>query len=105
MLERKRLQRGYDAVAGEDGDEELADLELGEGSGTQEEGIMSAVVDERSKTLEEEVDTWDENAVDAWDDADDGDGDIGIAPTTSTRKGKEVELNGGDVSEPKKRVD
>ncbi|ORY58831.1 uncharacterized protein BCR38DRAFT_309702, partial [Pseudomassariella vexata] len=64
MLERKR-GRKYDAVPGEDEE----DLELGEGSGGQEEGIMSAAGNERSTTLEQELDNWDENAVDAWDEA------------------------------------
>lgn len=45
------------------GDEE-ADLELGEGVGAQESGI-TAVAPARS--LEAELDNWDENAEDAWD--------------------------------------
>ncbi|KAI0127344.1 hypothetical protein BJ170DRAFT_625064 [Xylariales sp. AK1849] len=95
MLERKRQQKTYNAVPGEDEE----DLELGESSGPQEEGIMSAAGNERAVTLEHEVDNWDENAVDAWDE-DGGDGDIGTAPN----KGKESEHNGADI-DTKKRVD
>ncbi len=52
-------------------------------------------------TLEDEVDNWDENAVDAWDEDDDG--DVGVA---SGGKGKAVEANGGgDRAEPKKRTE
>ncbi|KAI1768415.1 hypothetical protein GGR53DRAFT_409120 [Hypoxylon sp. FL1150] len=96
MLERKRLRRQYNAVPGEEDE----DLELGESVGAQEEGVMSAAGNERSTTLEEEVDNWDENAVDAWDeDEGDGDGDIG------TSNGKASELNGGESPVTKKRVD
>lgn len=106
MLERKRSRRAYNAVPGED----VEDVELGEshamlGEDGQEEGIMSAapVESERAagKTLEEEVDTWDENAVDNWDEEDDG--DIGTIPKP---KGKESEpVNGADGVDAKKRVD
>ncbi|KAK6199058.1 Glutamate decarboxylase 2 [Pestalotiopsis sp. IQ-011] len=102
MLERRRRGRRYDAVPGEDDD----DLELGQGSTTldeeQEEGIMNSTTTERAApTLEEEVDNWDENAVDAWDE-DDGDGDISAAST----KPKTTELDGdGDIGDAKKRTD
>lgn len=107
MLERKRSRRAYNAVPGED----VEDVELGESQAMlaedgQEEGIMSAapVDNERAaagKTLEEEVDTWDENAVDNWDEDDDG--DMGSIPKP---KGKEPEpVNGADGVEAKKRVD
>lgn len=56
MLERKRAARSYAPVPGEE-----EDLELGESVGQQ-----SRVTGTRSQTLEEEVDTWDENAED-WD--------------------------------------
>ncbi|KAI2635699.1 hypothetical protein GGS26DRAFT_509434 [Hypomontagnella submonticulosa] len=94
MLERKRQRRQYNAVPGEDAE----DLELGESVGSQEEGVMSAAGNERSTTLEDEVDNWDENAVDAWDE-DEGEEDIG------TGNGKTSEHNGGDVTDTKKRVD
>ncbi|KAK1757287.1 hypothetical protein QBC47DRAFT_378832 [Echria macrotheca] len=91
MLERKRTRKNYTAVPGEEGVDE--DLELGEGigvgsGGDQEEGVIAGssaaatssgppAAAERTTTLEEEVDNWDENAVDAWDDDDLG--DIGVA--------------------------
>lgn len=51
MLERKRAARGYTAVTGEE------DVELGEGVGGQESGIVRPTVDE-------ELERWDENAED-----------------------------------------
>ncbi|KAK4100382.1 hypothetical protein N658DRAFT_567498 [Parathielavia hyrcaniae] len=62
MVERKRLRK-YTAVPTGEGEE---DLELGEGPGLG------------GQTLEEEVDNWDENAIDAWDEEDDA-GDVGAA--------------------------
>jgi hypothetical protein len=50
----------------------------------------------RAATLEEEVDNWDENAVDAWDEDDAGDIGIVAAPAT----GKDAEAAGD-----KKRAD
>jgi len=93
MLERRRRQKQYGAVPGEDDE----DVELGEG---HENGIAPAI--EPSVTLEEEVDNWDENAVDNWDDdgVDGGDGDIAGG---SNGKGKDLET--GDIGEIKKRVD
>ncbi|THV48205.1 hypothetical protein BGAL_0262g00180 [Botrytis galanthina] len=58
MLERKRLAKTYHVVPGD----EEQDLELGEGVGAQENGVAAA-----SRTLDEEVDNWDENMEDAWD--------------------------------------
>jgi VanZ family protein len=60
MLERKRLAKNYHAVPGE-GD---LDLELGEEAGPQESGTTN---DAPARTVEEELDNWDENAEDAWD--------------------------------------
>ena len=60
MLERKRLAKHYQAVPGD----EDADLELGEGVGAQEEGFVTGAA---TRTVEEEVDNWDENVEDAWD--------------------------------------
>jgi len=99
MLERKRQRKNYTAVPGEEGINE--DLELGEGVGSgiigddQEEGLVSgtapapvattaAVSTERPITLEEEVDNWDENAEDPWDDDDLG--DIGVAGNGDSAK-------------------
>jgi hypothetical protein len=65
MLERRRSRRQYGAVPGED----EADVELGEG---HESGVVDGAP---ARTLDEEVDNWDENAEDAWDE-DEGDGEI-----------------------------
>ncbi|KAI1087412.1 hypothetical protein F5B19DRAFT_75033 [Rostrohypoxylon terebratum] len=97
MLERKRQRRLYNAVPGED----VEDLELGEGVGAQEEGVMMAAGTERAATLEEEVDNWDENAVDAWDDEGEEEGDLGA----TNGNGKAHDQNGGEPPETKKRVD
>lgn len=77
MIERKRAARGYAAVAGDDIDER--DIELGEDVGGQESGVVRP-------TVEEELDTWDENAEDEWDveentngQAHDSGGDLGVA--------------------------
>jgi hypothetical protein len=59
MLERKRAAKQYLTVPGD----EEADLELGEGLGTQESGITAPAP---ARSLEAEVDNWDENAEDAW---------------------------------------
>ncbi|QSZ31480.1 hypothetical protein DSL72_001045 [Monilinia vaccinii-corymbosi] len=59
MLERKRLAKTYHVVPGD----EERDLELGEGVGAQESGVAAA-----TRTLDDEVDNWDENVEDAWDD-------------------------------------
>lgn len=64
MLERRRQNKAYNAVPGEDD----ADLELGEAGGIESTGHETGVV--HAQTLEEEVDNWDENAVDNWDDGD-----------------------------------
>lgn len=57
MLERRRQRKTYNAVPGEDEE----DLELGAG---HETGVVDA---SGSQTLEQEVDNWDENAPDDWD--------------------------------------
>jgi len=80
MLERKRKSKTYSFTPGED---EL-DVELGEGAGAQEEGVV------RGPTLEQEVDNWDENAED-WD-ADDPTatetpGEGSKTPTSSVEEG------------------
>jgi hypothetical protein len=69
MLERRRRNKGYGAVpAGED-------LELGEGEGFegQETGRVDAEgqAGEGARTVSEELDHWDENAEDEWEEADD----------------------------------
>lgn len=57
MLERRRVRKNYTAVPGDDD----ADLELGEG---HENGVSGGP---SHPTLEQEVDDWDENAEDHWD--------------------------------------
>lgn len=61
MLERRRERKTYNAIPGEDAE----DVELGEG---QETGVTDGP--SQSRTLEEEVDNWDEHAVDDWDEDD-----------------------------------
>ncbi|KAL2151341.1 hypothetical protein VTH82DRAFT_6439 [Thermothelomyces myriococcoides] len=110
MLERKR-RRKYAAVP-TTGDAGGEDLELGEGpgirraSGEHEEGVITTMSGatgasggQRATILEEEVDNWDENAVDAWEEDDTG--DVGVSAPTS---GKTAEP-GGDSTGAKKRSD
>lgn len=59
MLERRRAAKSYHIVPGDDQDR---DVELGENIGEQETGVTGAA----SRTVEEELDNWDENAED-WD--------------------------------------
>jgi hypothetical protein len=96
MLERKRLAKHYQVVPGD----EEADLELGEGVGAQESGTTSAGV--AAPTLEDEVDNWDENIEDAWDEehatgTDSAEGDGPKTPSASSA--------GDGEAEPKKRTD
>ncbi|CRK15955.1 hypothetical protein BN1723_010864 [Verticillium longisporum] len=93
MIERRRAQRGYGAVAGEDDGE---DLEMGVG-GLQEDGVVDAA---GARSLEDEVDNWDENAVDEWDE-DLGGEDVAVG------RGKEAAAAGdlGDIGDSKKRSD
>lgn len=79
MLERKRKNKHYDIVPGEDegelGDDAERDVELGEGVGQQETGVVSATEQagagaaQQQTHVTEELDNWDENEED-WDDAD-----------------------------------
>lgn len=86
MLERRRQKRSYEAVPGD----EDGDVELGESSGGQETGVTDAT---RGRTLEEEVDNWDENAEDDWDEDD----------AMTGAQGKDADgLENGDS---KKRID
>ncbi|KAF4822242.1 hypotheticall protein [Colletotrichum tropicale] len=97
MLERKRRTKTYAPVPGEDDE----DVELGEGhetgviesSGARDGGDVGG---SSGRTLEQEVDNWDENQVDDWDE-DDADGDIGGV------KGKGTDS--GDIGESKKRAE
>lgn len=94
MLERKRLAKNYHAVPG-DGD---LDLELGEGVGEQESGTTNSVP---IRTVDEELDNWDENAEDAWDEEE---------HATGTDEGEGLKTpsasSAGDVdADQKKRAD
>ncbi|KAK2034284.1 VanZ like family protein [Colletotrichum zoysiae] len=97
MLERKRRTKIYQAVPGEDD----ADVELGEGHETgvvESSGARDSAsgADTGGRSLEQEVDNWDENQVDDWDE-DGADGDIGGV------KGKDIDT--GDIGNSKKRAD
>ncbi|KZZ94404.1 VanZ-like protein [Moelleriella libera RCEF 2490] len=84
MLERKRQNRTYTSVPGEDG----GDIELGDG---QQTGITDVEPGPfRGRTLEQEVDNWDENAPDDWEEGERTDAPVrsgsevkGDAPHTS----------------------
>ncbi|KAF4775152.1 VanZ like family protein [Colletotrichum scovillei] len=101
MLERKRRTKTYQAVPGEDEE----DVELGEGhetgvveaSGARDGGAGVGVgASSGGRSLEEEVDNWDENQVDDWEE-EDGDGDIGGV--------KSKDMDTGDIGDSKKRAD
>ncbi len=113
MLERRRSRKTYSAIPGDDSGE---DVELGETvfGGEHEEGVIVSEPESSapgtsngggkgSITLEEEVDNWDEHAVDAWDEDDLG--DVGVATSSAAKgKGKAVEDSSEHV-ETKKRAD
>jgi hypothetical protein len=86
MLERKRAARGYGAVAGDDD----IDVELGEGIGGQESGVVRPTVDE-------ELERWDENAED-WDTTEP------IEPEPANGKAQ-AQADEGDLGDGKKRND
>jgi len=78
MLERRRKNKNYDIVPGDEGD---VDLELGEGVGGaegQETGVVETDAGAGAETgtavgkksVTEELDNWDENADDEWEEAD-----------------------------------
>lgn len=69
MLERRRRGKNYDLVPGE----EERDLELGEGAGQQETGRIEGDAGEGAANVTEELDNWDENAEDEWEE-NEGDG-------------------------------
>jgi hypothetical protein len=102
-IERRRRAK-YSALTGE-GIEGEEDLELGEGGirpGTSNDdgdgGQQTGVVPVAPKTVEEELDNWDENAEDdAWDEEDDATG-ASTAGTKITPASSSV----GDDDAPKK---
>jgi len=62
MLERKRLAKQYQIVPGD----EEHDLELGESIAAQDSGVVSSEIAPIASSLEAEVDNWDENTEDPW---------------------------------------
>lgn len=89
MLERKRRRR-YSAVPGED----QGDVELGEG---HETGVVEGT--SRSRTLEDEVDNWDENQIDDdWDEEETHD-----ASPNAHALDNSADI--GDLADSKKRMD
>lgn len=68
MVDRKRTKKNYMAVPGDEADDH--DLELGEGLGGQESGVVHHETAPAAVSLETELDNWDENAEDAWDEED-----------------------------------
>ncbi|OAA49631.1 VanZ-like protein [Metarhizium rileyi] len=89
MLERKRQRKSYNPVPGEDGE----DVELGQ---DQVSGIIDAD-QSGGRTLEEEVDNWDENASDDWDEED------GLQ-TSAPPAGKSKEPDTVDIGDAKARM-
>ena len=87
MLERKRLAKNYQIVPGEE------DVELGEGVGLQESGTTGV-----QRSLDQEVDNWDENAPDNWDEDEPTGTDEGDGPKTPS-------ASSGEAEETKKRAD
>lgn len=86
------MAKSYQAVPGH----EDADLELGEGVGAQESGTTVADLPE-PQTLDEELDNWDENVEDTWDEeehatgTDSVEGDGPKTPSASSAGEGEVE--------------
>ncbi|KAI9844903.1 MAG: hypothetical protein M1837_005189 [Sclerophora amabilis] len=80
MLDRKRQAKHYSVVPGDD--DAAEDLELGEAGMTgQESGLTPGT------SLEEEIDNWDENAEDNWDEEE-------VSPPTTMGTG--TEISGGE---------
>lgn len=80
MLERKRLAKQYQIVPGEE------DVELGEGVSSQESGTVTTTA--AAPTLDEEVENWDENLEDGWEEdehtADSAEGEDMKTPSASS---------------------
>ncbi|KFY31299.1 hypothetical protein V493_01232 [Pseudogymnoascus sp. VKM F-4281 (FW-2241)] len=98
MVERKRLRKNYSAVPGEDGEGDM-DLELGEGSAAQESGVVPRDTAPAAVSLEEEVDAWDENAEDTWEEEEAG------SPAGEGGKMTPSASSAGEEGEGKKRAD
>lgn len=65
MLERKRASKTYQSVPGDEETGGGGDVELDEHIGEQETGVTTA--GQTEATIDEELDNWDENAEDPWD--------------------------------------
>lgn len=102
MIERKRKRKGYTGVPTTEGAEDH-NLELGEGVNGQESGIVHHDTAPAAVSLEQELDNWDENAEDAWDEDDNAAATTdGFAPSGSaTVAATEPE----DIKDAKKRAD
>ncbi|EKD15005.1 uncharacterized protein L3040_003797 [Drepanopeziza brunnea f. sp. 'multigermtubi'] len=95
MLERKRLKRGYGLAAAEEQDLELGEgVGLGVAFGEQSSGVVvreGAAGVAGAKTLDQEVENWDENLETAWDDdehaAESADGDGGMRTPSASSAG------------------
>ncbi len=99
-LERRRKAK-YSALTGEgiEGEQDLelgeADIGLGSSNRDMDEGQQTGVVSTARKTIEEELEHWDENAEDeAWDEDDD--------PSTAGTKMTPASSSFGDDDAPKK---
>lgn len=109
MLERKRASKNYNLVPGEEGGADAegdqgVDLELGERSGNpnNEGGQESGILPAPTRSLEQEVDNWDENAEDWDEDGDEPTTTEGDEPITPNNEEEVVALD-GEVG--KKRAD
>ena len=86
MLERKRKRKGYVHVSGDGEGDADRDVELGEGLNGQESGVVHHETAPQAVSLEQELDNWDENAPDEWDDEEQANAAAtadGRAPSTS----------------------
>lgn len=69
MLERKRAAKGYATISDMERDDiGPEDVELGTGTGPQESGVVVPPGAGKSANLDEELENWDENVADNWDD-------------------------------------
>lgn len=105
MIERKRKRKGYTGVPATDGAEDH-DLELGEGINGQESGIVHHDTAPAAVSLEQELDNWDENAEDVWDEDDTANAAVttdGFAPSGSATVAATEPEDG--VKDTKKRAE
>ena len=94
------MRKNYSAVPGDD--DGNMDLELGEGSGAQESGVVPLHTAPAAVSLEEEVDNWDENAEDTWEE-EERTGESTEAEGGKTPSASSAGEDGG--AESKKRAD